>query len=331
MSGVYLLRGEDESLMSSALTDLVHRLVGDGDRTLMVTQLDSDDYDIGTLVDAAQTAPFLTDRRVVVGRQIGRFAAEDVASLVGYLADPLPTTELVLTGGGGRMPKSLLDAIKRVGGVITDTDAPSNARDRRQWFDDHLASSGLRLDGTARAALAERLGEDVGRLAAIVETLRSTFGNGATLRANDVIPFVGDAGSVPPWDLTDAIDRGDRSVALAMLTRMLQGGDRHPLQVMAILHSHYVRMLKLDGTDVGDENAAAAVLGVKSAFQARKSLDGLRRLGPDGVRRAVQLLAQADLDLRGAKDWPEELVMEVLVARLARLAPTTGSRRPARR
>ena len=31
-------------------------------------------------------------------------------------------------------------------------------------------------------------------------------------------------------------------------------------------------------------------------------------------------LARADLDLRGAKAWPPELVMEVLVARLARLS-----------
>jgi hypothetical protein len=39
------------------------------------------------------------------------------------------------------------------------------------------------------------------------------------------------------------------------------------------------------------------------------------------VTRAIGLLAQADLDLRGAKDWPESLVMEVLVARLSKLAP----------
>jgi DNA polymerase-3 subunit delta len=38
------------------------------------------------------------------------------------------------------------------------------------------------------------------------------------------------------------------------------------------------------------------------------------------VVRAIGLLAQADLDLRGAKEWPDELVMEVLVARLSRLA-----------
>ena len=42
----------------------------------------------------------------------------------------------------------------------------------------------------------------------------------------------------------------------------------------------------------------------------------------DAQRPAVGLLAQADLDLRGAKEWPEELVMEVLVARLSRLAGT---------
>jgi hypothetical protein len=42
------------------------------------------------------------------------------------------------------------------------------------------------------------------------------------------------------------------------------------------------------------------------------------------VARAVRLLAQADLDLKGAKDLAPDLVAEVLVARLSKLA---GSRR----
>ncbi|MEZ5272879.1 MAG: hypothetical protein R2694_11305 [Ilumatobacteraceae bacterium] len=61
-------------------------------------------------------------------------------------------------------------------------------------------------------------------------------------------------------------------------------------------------------------------MGIKPGFPARKALDQYRKLGGTGVTRAVSLLAQADLDLRGAKDWPEDLVMEVLVARLSRLA-----------
>jgi hypothetical protein len=50
-------------------------------------------------------------------------------------------------------------------------------------------------------------------------------------------------------------------------------------------------------------------------------LDQYRKLGGTNVVQAVQLLAQADLDLRGVRDLPAEAVMEILVARLCRLTP----------
>ena len=139
------------------------------------------------------------------------------------------------------------------------------------------------------------------------------------LKVVDVEPFLGDAGGVPPWDLTDAVDRGDTTKSLLLLHRMMRAGERHPLQVMAILHSHYTKLLTLDGANANDESSAAAVLGIKPGFPAKKALDQYRKLGNAGVVRAIGLLAQADLDLRGAKEWPDELVMEVLVARLSRL------------
>ncbi|MEZ5249476.1 MAG: hypothetical protein R2713_09790 [Ilumatobacteraceae bacterium] len=67
----------------------------------MVDEFDALDYELRSVVDAAQTAPFLTDHRVVIAREIGRFTADDVAPLVAYLADPLPTTHLVSVAGGG--------------------------------------------------------------------------------------------------------------------------------------------------------------------------------------------------------------------------------------
>ena len=57
-----------------------------------------------------------------------------------------------------------------------------------------------------------------------------------------------------------------------------------------------------------------------STFPARKILGQTRRLGSERVARAIRLLAGADLALRGTVDWPDELVMEVLVARLAALS-----------
>jgi len=315
----HLITGDDESLLLTAVSELVHRLVGDGDRSLMVDEFDGEEYETRAVVDAAQTPPFLTESRVVVARGVGRFGADELAPLVAYVADPLPSTELVLVAGGGRLAKSLVDAVKKNGGDVVDTVPPTRARERSGWFEDQVTAAGLRLDQQALNLLASWLGEDAGRVQGILETLESAYGDSRILKVADVEPFLGEAGGVPPWDLTDALDRGDTTKALLLLHRMMRAGDRHPLQVMAILHNHYTKLLTLDGADAGDEASVAAVLGIKPGFPARKALDQYRKLGNSGVVRAIGLLAQADLDLRGAKEWPDELVMEVLVARLSRL------------
>jgi DNA polymerase-3 subunit delta len=323
--GVFLVTGDDETLLADVVNGLVHELVGTGDRALMVEDLGFES-EAGAVVDAAQTPPFLTDSRVVIGRAIGRFTADDVKPLVAYLGDPLPTTELVLVGGGGRIAKSLNDAIKAAGGHVRTSGAPTSKRDRGQWIDEQVAAAGIRLDGPAANALANSLGEDAGRLSGILATLASTFGSGARLTEGDIAPFLGQAGSLPPWDLTDAIDGGDVRTALVVLQRMMGAGDRHPLQLMAILHTHYTRLLRMDGAGVRSEAAVGELLGLKG-FQAGKVLRQYERLGSTGVQRAIELMATADVDLRGAKEWPENLVMEVLVARLARLSPAGARRR----
>lgn len=322
--GVFLVTGDDETLLADAVNALVHELVGTGDRGLMVEDV-SAEADVTAIVDAAQTPPFLTDSRVVIARAVGRFNADDAKPLVAYLADPMPTTQLVLVGGGGRLAKSLTDAVKAAGGTTKATGAPSNKRDRSQWIDEQVAAAGVRLDNSAANAVAAWLGEDAGRLSGLLATLASTFGDGARLTAGDIEPYLGRAGSVPPWDLTDAIDAGDVRTALVTLQRMIGAGDRHPLQLMAILHTHYTRLLRVDGAGARNEAAVGELLGLKG-FQAGKVLRQYERLGSTGVQRAIELLATADLDLRGQKEWPDHLVMEVLVARLARLSPA-GRRR----
>jgi DNA polymerase-3 subunit delta len=279
------------------------------------------EYDVGALADSAQTPPFLTGRRIVVGRDLHQFKADQLAPLVTYLGDPLPSTSLVLVWESGAVPKGLLDAIKKAGGEQVDTSPGRTARDQRSWFAERIAESGVHLDKAAVDAIATTLGEDVSRLAGLLDALAATFGPGAKLSAADVTPYLGEGGGVAPWELTDAVDRGDIPTAVDRLHRLLHSGDRHALVVLATLHNHIQRMLALDGANVRSEKEAAEVLGMKgSTFPAKTALDQLRRLGGEKVARATQLLAQADVDLRGAKAWPDELVLEVLVARLAFLA-----------
>ncbi|HMK10786.1 MAG TPA: hypothetical protein VK461_04355, partial [Acidimicrobiales bacterium] len=288
---VHLVRGADPALLADGVSDLVRELVGDEDRALVVDDISDDTYEATRIVDAARTPPFLTSTRVVVARHVEQFTRQDdVAPLLEYLADPLDTTELVLVAAGS-VHKALVDAVKKLG----DTRETDPGRATKEWLEVQFKDAAVKLDQSARELVTDRLGEDLGRLPALLDGLESTYGPGARLTEDDVEPFLGEAGGVPPWELTDAIDRGDTPAALDRLTRMLGGGDRHPLQVLATLSGHYSRVLRLSGSDAADERSAAALLGLKgSTFPARKALDQARRLGPQGVARAYELLAGAD-------------------------------------
>ncbi len=329
-----VIKGDDPTLVAQSLSAVVKELVGAGDRSLMVEEVGEAQYapeggepELTALVNAAHTPPFLTERRVVVGRNLAMFTrGEQVAGLVGWIESPLPTTDLVLvwekgasTQRLGAVPKALKEALKAAG--AREIDAAPSGKGRKMLLNEKLADAPLRLDGSAKAVISEHLGDDAGRAQAILASLVSAYGEGAQLSRADVEPFLGQASDVPPWELTDAIDGGDIGTALDKLHRMLRGGDRHALQVMATLHGHYQRALALDGSGAENEKAAAAHLGMKgSTFPAKKALTLSRRMGSDKTQRAVKLLAQADLDVRGASAVPADTVMEVLVARLAHLS-----------
>ncbi|WP_419919291.1 DNA polymerase III subunit delta [Candidatus Poriferisocius sp.] len=331
---VVLLHGGDDVLLSTAVRERVAGLVGDGDRELMVSELTEaaylvgEEYEIAPLVDAAQTPPFLTPRRVVVGRELGRFSnAESLGPLLGYLKNPLDTTDLVLVWEKGpalqrmaALPKSLSSAVAAAGGEVVGAGVPRGSDGVTQWMDGQIATAGLRLRAGAKRLLADRLGEDMSRLPSVLATLASAYGSDRTLEADDVAPFIGEAGSVPPWELTDAVAAGSIPDALEKLHRMLHGGGRNEMQVLATLYNHHARLLRLDGSGAEDDKAAAQLLGIKgSTFPALKALRQVRKLGSKKVARSIQLLAQADLDLRGATAMSPPMVLEVLVARLAQL------------
>jgi DNA polymerase-3 subunit delta len=330
----YLVKGPDDVLRSDAARKLIDELVGSGDRSLLVDEFDLDVAKLGAAIDAAQTPPFLTDRRIVVVRRFDRFSKqEEVAELVAYLADPLDSSVMVLVAdkslsatesgeGVAKQPKtppSLTKAITAAGGEIIDSTPDGRKLDG--WLAAQLKEAGLDVEPAARNKIVATVGQDAGDVVGLIERLKGAFEPGARLRLDDIEPLLGEAGDVAPWDLTDAIDKGDVALALDRLRRMMAAGDRHPLAIMATLQTHYLRMARLDGSGARGEKDAAALLGMKgSTFPAKKAIEQSRKLGGRGVRRAVELLAGADVDLRGARAWPGELVMEVLVARLARLA-----------
>ena len=159
------------------------------------------------------------------------------------------------------------------------TAPPSRARDRA-WVADEAAKVGVRMTSSAIDRLVAHLGENVSSLDGVLRTLDSTFdGRAAALGPDHVEPFLGDAGGVPPWDLTDAIDDGRTGAALALLGRMMGAGERHPLQVMAILQGHYGKLAALDGARPADRGRGRGGAGHQARLPGQ---EGPRPVPADG-------------------------------------------------
>lgn len=336
----YLVTGSDPTLVSRALTDLLEQLAGAPGVVAEVEEHapaeDSSDgeakgrIDLGAVLAALGTPSWLSDHRIVVVREAGALTSAQAAELAKAVAEPPTENHLVLTASEKAVPASLSKAVKQAGGTVIETDPGRTSRARTDWIEAHLRRSTLHLDASARRRLVEHLGEDAARLDPILELAEVTYGPGARVTEAELAPLLGAEGSAPPWELTDAIDAGDGDRAVRALHRLLGAGGRHPLQVLATLHRHFGGMLRLDGDEAVRSEADAAAALAMAAFPARKVLDQHRRLGHERIVRAIEVLADADADLRGRVAWPPELVMELAVARLAQLSRTSARPQGAR-
>ncbi|HTZ10071.1 MAG TPA: hypothetical protein VMB72_13425 [Acidimicrobiales bacterium] len=149
-----LVRGDDAALVGQAVHDLLGELAGGHDPAMVVEEHGApgaDDLEVGAVVDALTTPPFLSDRRVVVVRDAGRLGAGDAGRLVACLEDPLPGVTLVLVAGGGTVPAALVKAVERRGRLL-DT-AVGTGRARTQWLVAQLHDAPVKLDARAGARL----------------------------------------------------------------------------------------------------------------------------------------------------------------------------------
>ena len=355
---VVLIKGTDPQLVGQAARTAIDEAVG-ADPNLSVEEFAfATGVDMQPVLDALLTPPFLADRRIVVIRDIeligGASAAADdedddagdagdadasdasanalsdgsgLERMLAYLASPSDFAHLILVHGGKRLSIKLVNAIKKVG-VVVDTEPPKSAKALSSWVEQHIQQSAVRIDRAGVTLISANLGEDVGLLDNLLDRLAATYGQGARIGVDEVSLHLGAEGSVPSWDLTDAIDQGDADTAIHVLRRLTGAGERHPLAVMAVLQSHFERIARLDGAGARTEDQAADILGIK-AFPASKALRACNALGSDKILRAIELLHQADIDLKGAAEIAEDVTMDVLVARLAKLAPakkTSASR-----
>jgi len=328
--------GTDATMVYDAVHNVIVEALGELDPSFALQDFTAKDVTSSggqpvtpLVLEALNTPPFLVERRVVVVRDAQSLVAEEVADVLAWMSDPAPDVVLVLAVVGTKAHRLVKGASS-----VVEVNVGSRTADRVTFVEAKLAEYRVHVDHDTAIKITDRLGDDVARVDALARTLQTIYGT-APLNFNHVEPYLGDAGDVPEWDLTDAIDGGDATKAIVVARRMLDSKGRAGLQIVNILQRHYLRMAKLEGSGVRSADEAATLLGVKG-FPATKALQMSQRLGTERIATAVHWIADADVALKGGvsyggKDLNTDMdvtdltVVEILVARLAKM--TQGARR----
>lgn len=335
-SAVVAVVGTDATMVYDAVRNVIVEALGDLDPSVALEDFTAKDVAsaggeavANRFMEALLTPPFLVERRVVVVRDAHLLVASEVTPLLEWMSAPSPATILVLAVVGTKSNK-----LVKAAGDVVEVNVGSRTVDRVSFVGEKLAEYRVSVDRSIAQRIAVRVGDDVARVDALARTLRAIYGS-ESLTFDHIEPYLGDAGDVPEWDLTDAIDAGEASTAIGVARRMLDSKGRAGLQVVNILQRHYLRMARLEGSGALSEDDAATLLGI-NRYPAGKSLKTSQRLGAERISAAVHMITQADMDLKGGVsyggkdlnidlDITELTVVEVLVARLAKM--TQGARR----
>ena len=137
---VYLLHGE-EGYYIDALAKRFEDILPDDEKTFNQYILHAPETEPSQIMDLCRRMPMMSERQVVILKEAQAIRADKLNKLHSYVADPAPSTILVICCRGAvAKGKDLLAALKKSGAVIfeskkvTDYNAPALIGKHIHWL-----------------------------------------------------------------------------------------------------------------------------------------------------------------------------------------------------
>ena len=316
MNALYLLLGSEGALADRAMKKISAQLA---EERAEVTTLLAGDVIPGDIADALAPSLF-SERRALILKDLQDLDDECKDEILRYLDNVDPTTTVVFIHKGGVKGKALLDAIKKAKPEIIACDALKKEAEKEQFVKELFLDSGRKATPGAIKALVGALGSDLRELQQAVSQVSLDAPKG-TIDEEIIDTFHKGRIETTGFDVADATLDGDLPTALVCLRSALETGT-DPVMVTSAIASSLRNLAKVSGTNRGAKSfELAGELGM-APWQIDKARRQLAGWTPRGIAAAVEAVAKADADVKGASSDPifalEKALATIAAARAAR-------------
>ena len=313
-SGLFLFEGEEEHIKRSALSQMEGALPLGAFADMNVTALKDPDAD--KLIAAAETLPFMADKRLVVVRESGMLSGKpkdyDEAACAERLKEYLPglpeTTVLVFyVRGAADKRKKLYQTIRKNGQIVV-----FDRLDQRQlqsYIAKTMKKAGLAITADACDLLIYSVGDDLTEVLSETDKLIAYCDGRESVTAEDIRAVCTARTEYRVFELAQTILQGRSSQAFTMLKAMLADGEQ-PLMLLALLNRQCRQVYDARiYADQGQNQAAiAAKLGIPP-FAARQLMPLTRMYSADALADMVRYCTDTEFEVKAGL-LAEESAME---------------------
>lgn len=231
---VIFIGGEEEFLKEDALRKLKKDLIKTEFEEFNYSMFFGKDANISTILDAANTLPFMADKRMVVVKNADQMKSRDRETLFKFCTSLKETTCMVLTGGKAFLKDKSFTSI---GNAKVIDCRPFYKRELDSWIVTRLKMAGKSMSPAAIERLKEISPKDLGSLSLEIEKLACYAGKRDEISIEDVERVAGESGIDNIFDLTDAIGRKDARDALK-ISLLLRREGRKPHETIGLIAWH---------------------------------------------------------------------------------------------
>jgi len=264
---------------------------------------DGENTEASTVLAAANTLPFMSERRLVVLRNAEKMNADALGQIADYAADPNPDTTLVLVAA--KMAKNLrvYKAIDKLGGAA-EYKAPFK-KDYPRTVVELFAARGRTIGLDGAETLVRAVGYNLQRLSVEIEKVIAFVGDRTTLSREDVEQVMSTTAPTSIFDFLDAVGGRDCRVSLRLLSDLLGEGESifgiHAMSVRHVRNLLSIRAI-LDRPDgIRSPDGLAREVGL-IPWQARNLIRQAERFSTSELVDALRGAAASEARMKSSSD-----------------------------
>jgi len=259
---VLLFEGEEEHMKRAALETLRKKLLPEGMEDLNQSVLEAPETD--QLIAAAETLPFLADRRLIVVRNhpalTGRAEGDD--RLAAYLPSVPASTVLLFyceQKPDGR--KKLYTLIKKMNGIVTFS--PLRDRELTAFVTSAFRDLGKECDERTADFLIFTCGSDTGLLLTEAAKIAAHAGDSPAIHPDSVRALATPSAECTVFQMVDAVVTGQNDRAFLLLrNQLLAGTDRLYMLSMLLRQFRLMQPIKVMQYEKQSRDFIRSALGV---------------------------------------------------------------------